>query len=104
MKRKALYGLLFVVIFLLITGAAMLLWNALLPQLIHVTTINYWQTLGLMLLCRILFGGFHFGRYRKPRGDSGQYLLKDKLMTMDEADRASFKEQWRKRCEGRGKD
>jgi hypothetical protein len=100
-KKKLSYMLFFIMLFLLLSAAAMFLWNALLPQIIHVTVINYWQALGLMALCRILFGGFRFwgGRSRDP-GD-GPRLLKDKLMSMDESDRAAFKEEWRKRGERR---
>jgi hypothetical protein len=101
-KKKLSYMLFFIVLFLLLSAAAMFLWNALLPQIIHVTVINYWQALGLMALCRILFGGFRFwgGRVRGP--GEGPRFLRDKLMSMNEGDRAAFKEEWRKRCERRG--
>jgi hypothetical protein len=100
-KKKLSYVLFFIVLFLLLSGAAMFLWNALLPRIVHVTVINYWQALGLMALCRILFGGFRFwgGRSREP--GEGPRFLKDKLMGMDKEDRAAFKEEWRKRCERR---
>ncbi len=60
MIRKILYGLLFIAVFLLLSGVVMYLWNTLLPQIVHVSIINYWQALGLMVLCRILFGRFSF--------------------------------------------
>ena len=99
-KKKLSYVLFFIALFLLLSGAALFLWNALLPQIVHVTAINYWQALGLMALCRILFGRFSFwgGRGQGPR------FLKDKLMSMDNAGRAAFKEEWRKHCERRGVD
>jgi uncharacterized membrane protein len=34
------------------------LWNWLLPTLFGWRVITFWQALGLLLLCRILFGGF----------------------------------------------
>lgn len=34
------------------------LWNWLLPSLFGVPAITFWQALGLLVLCRILFGGF----------------------------------------------
>lgn len=37
--------------------AVMLLWNAILPSLLAVGRLGFWQALGLLLLCRILFGG-----------------------------------------------
>lgn len=102
LKRKLSYVLFFMMLFLVLSGAVMFLWNALLPQIVHVTVINYWQALGLMALCRILFGRFRLwgGKSREP-GEETRFL-KDKLMTMDEEDRAAFKEEWRKRCERQG--
>ena len=43
---------------------AMVLWNALLPQLFHFPQITFWQTVGLLILFRLLLGGFrgHHGR------------------------------------------
>lgn len=61
MKRK---WILFVappalVIFIAIGGALVLyLWNWLLPALFGWPQITFWQALGLLALCRILFGGF----------------------------------------------
>ena len=34
------------------------LWNWLLPPLFGWHTLTFWQALGLLALCRILFGGF----------------------------------------------
>src|SRR5499426_1391102 len=34
------------------------LWNWLLPSLFGTPQIRFWQALGLLVLCRILFGGF----------------------------------------------
>jgi hypothetical protein len=41
------------------------LWNWLLPSIFGWRTITFWQGLGLLALCRILFGGI--GRGRGPR-------------------------------------
>ena len=103
MKRKLLYGLFFIAVFLLLSGVVMYLWNTLLPQIVHVSAINYWQALGLMVLCRILFGRFRFGGMGRRLDGSPQGFMKDKLMSMGEEDRAAFKEEWRKRCEQRGR-
>jgi hypothetical protein len=37
--------------------AVQLLWNWLLPPLFGWRTVGFWQALGLLALCRILFGG-----------------------------------------------
>jgi hypothetical protein len=34
------------------------LWNWLLPPLFGWRQITFWQALGILALCRILFGGF----------------------------------------------
>ena len=42
-----------------------LLWNWLLPPLFGVREVTFWQALGLLVLCRILFGGFRgYGGWR----------------------------------------
>lgn len=48
-----------ILIFIAIGGEIVqLLWNWLLPQLFGWPQITFWQALGLLALCRILFGGF----------------------------------------------
>ena len=42
----------------LVGKLVMSLWNWLLPPLFGLPAITFWQGLGLLLLCRILFGGF----------------------------------------------
>lgn len=39
--------------------AVMRLWNAILPAVAAVHPLSYWQAVGLLVLCRILIGGFH---------------------------------------------
>ncbi len=46
------------------------LWNWLLPSLFGTPEITFWQALGLLVLCRILFGGFGMhGPRRRGRWD-----------------------------------
>ena len=53
------------------------LWNWLLPALFACRQITFWQALGLLLLCRILFGGWGCGggsdRSRYGRRTAGQW-------------------------------
>lgn len=52
--------------FIFIGGAiVMLLWNTLLPTLFSLPAVSFWQALGILLLCRILFGGFGTRRGRQ---------------------------------------
>lgn len=52
-------------------GAVMLLWNWVVPPIFSgAAEIGYWRALGLLVLCRILFGGFrgrHGGWHEKKR-------------------------------------
>jgi len=53
-------------LFIAVGGAVVQqLWNWLLPSLFGWREVTFWQALGLLALCRILFGGFGFkGGYR----------------------------------------
>ena len=53
------------------SGAVMLLWNNILPVVFHVGAITFWQAVGILVLSKLLFGGFrgrrgmHGGQWRK---------------------------------------
>ena len=62
-----------IVLFAFIGGELVLhLWNWLLPSLFGFRQITFWQGLGLLALCRILFSGFGHGpgrsRFRRRMG------------------------------------
>ena len=42
-------------------GLVMVLWNWLAPALFGLRSVTFWQAVGLLALCRILFGGFGLG-------------------------------------------
>ena len=66
----------------------MSLWNALIPDIFSVNEITYWQALGLLVLARILFGGFGPGRFRR------HHHWKEKWMRMSPEERDAFKRRW----------
>ena len=43
------------------------LWNALMPEIFGLPSIGYWQAVGLLVLSRLLFGGFFRG-WRRGMG------------------------------------
>jgi len=43
------------------------LWNWLLPPIFGVRQITFWQALGMLVLCRILFGGFGHTHSHSPK-------------------------------------
>ena len=63
------------------------LWNALLPGLFSFPRIGFWQALGLLALCRILFGGLgvrtRAGSGWRDRMEARQFLS----MTPEERER-----------------
>jgi len=61
-------ALLGILLFTFIGGEVVkLLWNWLLPPLFGLSRITFWQALGILLLCRILFGGFRGHGARRSR-------------------------------------
>lgn len=47
----------------------MWLWNALIPQIFGLSVISYWQAVGLLILFKILFGGFGNGGGKSGKKD-----------------------------------
>lgn len=84
-------------------GLIMYLWNAILPALLGVSVISFWQAVGLLVLCKILFGSMGSGgggyRRRKQWGGPPSHL-REKFMNMSEEEKAAFKEQWKKNWGG----
>ena len=62
-------GILAIAIFFVLGFVVMALWNWLMPAIFGLHTITYWQAYGLLILSKILFGGFRGGRGRGPCGD-----------------------------------
>lgn len=91
----------------------MLLWNAIIPGLTGWALLTFWKAVGLVILCKILFGGFpgrrggHGGPpWARRGGMRGNWMehkeeLRAKWAAMNEEERAKFKEAWRGRCGGR---
>ncbi|HEY4206939.1 MAG TPA: hypothetical protein VGM31_09005 [Puia sp.] len=90
-----------VVMVLLITtvvsGIVMLLWNALMPSLFHLSVITWPQALGLLVLCKILFGGFRGGPRHNWKNKMRQHWMK-----MSPEEKEKFRQEWSRRCGGRG--
>ncbi len=97
----------------------MLLWNGILPEIIGVKTITYWQAVGIFILCKLLFGGFKGGgnhNHKKHKmikkhfknccnnndnKSSMKEALRDKFMNMSDEERENFRQKWKDRFRGR---
>ncbi|MGD0048964.1 MAG: hypothetical protein ABSE42_18330 [Bryobacteraceae bacterium] len=88
------------VIFIAIGGEVVMhLWNWLLPLLFGWRQVTFWQALGLLALCRILFGGF--GGHGSERSYSRRRMAEHwEQMTPEE--REKFRQDMRSRCGGFG--
>lgn len=83
-------------LFVAVGGAlVMLLWNHLLPQLFGWPKLTYWQALGLLTLCRILFGGSGLRRHGRS-GGWGRTGGRGERMTPEERERfrQGARERW----------
>ena len=98
-KRWVFFLVFFLLIPLVKSALLMLLWNAILPDLIHVSTINYWQALGLFILCKILFGNFGFGRFGGRNKPFRNPAMREKFMNMSDEDKARIRQEWKERCQ-----
>lgn len=79
-----------------------LLWNWLLPPLFGWRALTFWQALGLLALCRILFGGF--GRrgmsysMRQGMRERIRARMNERWDRMTPEDRERFRQSVRARC------
>ena len=95
--RKFIKFLGFVVIMAIIAGGVVtLLWNALLPGILGVGKITILQGFGLLVLSRILFGGFPRKRWDGGHGRHRQWRskMREKWENMSPEEREKFKERF----------
>jgi hypothetical protein len=86
-----------IALFIFIGGQiVMLLWNWLLPSLFGWRLITFWQAVGLLALCRILFGGVSGRGYRRPSWRGRHMAERWGRMTPEEQEK--FRQGIRERC------
>jgi hypothetical protein len=100
MRRKWIFlaplAIVAFVVFIAIGGEIVVqLWNWLLPPLFGWRLITFWQALGLLVLCRILFGGvsgrgMHRSNYRRRMAERWEHMTSE--------EREKFRQSWRGRC------
>ncbi|GAC1416795.1 MAG: hypothetical protein NVS1B13_02990 [Flavisolibacter sp.] len=71
------------------------LWNAVLVPVLHVGVLNYEKAIGLLVLCRILFGNF---RTAPGIGFKDRTAWKNRWASMTPEERIKFRQQWEDRC------
>lgn len=99
MKKKWIWiaplAILGMVGFIALGGEIVLqLWNWLLPPLFGWRTITFWQALGILLLCRILFGGFGF---HGTGSSAARRRAEQRCANMPAEERERFRQRMRER-------
>ena len=97
----------------------MFLWNAIIPEVTGWKLLTYWQAIGLLVLFKILFGGFRRGSGRHQRRRSRwkemrnkwkgmdpeeRKQMKEKWVKMDAEEKKAFKQKWKNYCKGKGEE
>jgi hypothetical protein len=69
------------------------LWNWLLPELFGWPRIGFWQALGLLALCRILFGG----GFQSSRRSNSRRRMEERYEHLTPEERERFRQRMRER-------
>ncbi len=77
----------------LFAGGVMYLWNWLMPDLFGLSTIGYWQAIGLLVLSKILFSRWSAGSSHKGCGHCNS-KWENRQGTDKYSMKAKFMEKW----------
>ena len=100
MRRKMIFiapaAILGLVLFIALGGAIVqLLWNWLLPSLFGWREVTFWQALGVLALCRILFG--RIGGRGLSRSVGRRHMAERMVERMTPEERERFRQRMRER-------
>jgi len=95
-KFRLLIPLFILGIVALVALAVYGLWNGVLTDVLPVKAITYWQAVGILILSKILFGGFP-GRGRGHFGPPGRRMMKH-WESLSPEQREKLREKMRHRC------
>lgn len=88
--KAVFFGALMIFVF---TGATMLLWNTLATAIFGLPAINFFQTIGLMILGRLITGGFRPGGWGGP-AQARKHFMRERWQHMSEDERKQFMQRW----------
>ena len=83
------------IIVLFLSWLVMLLWNAILPDVLPVKAITYRQAIGIFILSKILFGSFRgYSGWHRPR-----YVnrLRERWKNMTPEEKEKLRHDWKNR-------
>lgn len=84
--------LMVVALLAVLSWVVMLLWNLLMPSLFALPALSFMQAAGLLVLVRILFGGF------RGRGFAWRRDMIERWDSMSDAERERLRSGLRRRC------
>jgi hypothetical protein len=73
------------------------LWDGVLTDVLNVKTITYWQALGILVLARILFGGFPGRRGGPFRPPWRRHMMMKRWQSLTPEQREEMREEMRRR-------
>ncbi|MCX6232018.1 MAG: hypothetical protein NTZ33_10795 [Bacteroidetes bacterium] len=74
----------------------MYLWNNVLHAVTGVGIVSFWQALGILILAKILFGGFN-GMHKHHKCHSEMHDMHHKWMKLSPEEREKLKAEWESR-------
>ncbi|KAA9325335.1 hypothetical protein F0P96_20255 [Hymenobacter busanensis] len=94
---RILRFVLFAALFVALAGfVVMSLWNWLMPTLFGLKVISFVQALGLLVLCKILFGGFRGGpaggAWRAKAQEHWRNKMESRMQGMTDEEREKFRQ------------
>lgn len=105
MKRRFWFGkavmiLIFCTAFVMVFSfIVMSIWNAVLPAVLGVKAITFWQALGILVLSKILFSGFGGWRHKREHlKNHWKHRMQEKWSGMTPEERQRFADKWKSRC------
>lgn len=103
MKRYRFLRVVKIALFAILAAAVagfvvMSLWNVIMPAIFGIRSIGFWQALGLLILSKILFGGF---RPHTGGGPHWRRRMMERWEGMTPEEREKFKQGMRRGCGSR---
>jgi hypothetical protein len=100
---RGLKFILFAALFVALAGfVVMSLWNWLMPAIFGLPLLSFAQALGLLILSRILFGGFHKGgggaTWKARAQEHWPNKMENRMQGMTEEEREKFRQKMRTSC------
>ena len=99
-NKRGFFFIIPVIILFGLTAIVMWLWNTILPTVLGVQEVSFWQAMGILVLSKILFGGF--GGFRKHRDHTHKRQFFNKIKNMSPEEKENFRQQWRERFNKKG--